>query len=105
MQGPALRELVETLRQQRADARAIGVATPRQFREDVIALLHSLDTEARTGRLPPYLPRDADVTTLAIPVRVRRGVRTGLRTERAGRRDSHAGLRATGRAGGRQRTS
>ena len=77
-----VRNLVGHLLDQRAEARAAGAevvaATPRQFREDVIALLHRLDEEARAGRLPPYLPRGADVSTLARTVRVRGGVRTDL---------------------------
>jgi len=81
----AVRELVGHLLDQRAEARAahtqIVAATPRQFREDMIELLHRLDEEARTGRLPPYLPRGADVSRLASTVRVRRGVRIGLLPE------------------------
>ena len=74
-----MRELVDHVLRQRAEARASGVepATPREFREDVIALLRRLDEEARTGRLPPYLPPGADVTALARTVRVRLEVRTG----------------------------
>lgn len=78
----AVRELVGHLLDQRAEARAartqIAAATPRQFRGDMIALLHRLDEEARTERLPPYLPRGADVSMLACTVRVRHGVRIGL---------------------------
>ncbi len=81
----AVRDLVGHLLDQRAEARAAGaqvmVATPRQFREDLIVLLRRLDEEARTGRLPPYLPRGADVSMLARTVRVRRGVRTSLHPE------------------------
>ena len=81
----AVRDLVGHLLDRRADALAayaqVVAATPRQFREDVIALLRRLDEEARTGRLPPYLPRGADVSTLARTVRVRRGVRTDLHSE------------------------
>ena len=78
----AARDLVGHLLDQRAEARAasaqVTAATPRQFREDLIALLRRLDEEARTGRLPLYLPRGADVSRLARTVRVRRGVRTSL---------------------------
>ena len=81
----SVRNLVGHLLDQRAEFRTTGaqvtVATPRQFREDVIGLLQRLDEEARTGRLPPYLPRGADVSRLARTVRVRRGVRTGVRSE------------------------
>ncbi len=81
----AVRDLVEQLLDQRAEARAASAqaaaATPRQFREDVISLLRRLDEGARTGRLPPYLPRGADVSTLARTVRVRRGIRTDLHSE------------------------
>ena len=56
----AVRELVGHLLDQRAEARAartqIAAATPRQFREDMIALLHRLDEEARTERLPRTCP-------------------------------------------------
>jgi HEAT repeat protein len=81
----AARDLVGHLLDQRAEARAtraqIVSATPRQFRDDTVALLHRLDEEARTGRLPPYLPRGADVSRLACTVRVRPGVRIGLHPE------------------------
>jgi hypothetical protein len=81
----AVRDLVGHLLEQRAESRATNAhaaaATPRQFREDVTKLLHFLDEDARTGRLPPYLPRGADVSKLACTVRVRRGVRTSLRAE------------------------
>ena len=44
---------------------------------DLTALLRGLDEQARTGRLPPYLPPGADVTALSRTVRVRPGVRGG----------------------------
>jgi HEAT repeat protein len=79
-----VRDLVGSMLEQRTEARAISVrpASPRQFREDLVALLYHLDEEARTGRLPPYLPHGADVTTLARTVRARHGVRSGLRLDR-----------------------
>lgn len=80
-----VRNLVGHLLDQRAEARAASVqvmaATPRQFREDLIALLRRLSEDARTGRLPPYLPCGADVSMLTRTVRVRRGLRTSLRQE------------------------
>jgi hypothetical protein len=81
----AVRGLVGHLLDQRAEARAAHnnvAATPRQFREDTVALLRRLDKEACTRRLPPYLPRGADVNMLARTVSVRYGVRTNLRRER-----------------------
>jgi HEAT repeat protein len=77
----AVRGLVGHLLEQRIDVRAAGdpEATPREFREDMIALLRLLDIEARTGRLPAYLPRGADVSALARTVRVRPGLRIGPR--------------------------
>ena len=75
-----VRGLVDHLLRQRVDARerAVEVATPREFREDLSVLLRELDQQARTGRLPPYLPPDADVTALSRTVRVRLGVRAGV---------------------------
>lgn len=85
----AARDLVGHLLEQRADARAAGgdEATPREFSEDMIVLLRRLDSEARIGRLPAYLPRGADVCALARTVRARRGLRSSARdmAEAAGR--------------------
>jgi len=80
LEDDGARGLVDHLLRQRADARARGVepATPREFAQDLTALLRGLDVQARTGRLPPYLPPHADVTALARTVRVRPGVRPGL---------------------------
>ena len=77
MRDPAVRELVDHVLRQRAEARASGVepATPGELRTDLIALLRGLDEQARTGRLPPYMPAGADVTELSRMVRVRQGVR------------------------------
>ena len=74
---PAVRGLVDHVLRQRADARASGTepATPGELRHDLIELLRGLDEQARTGRLPPYLPPDADVTALSRTVRVRLEVR------------------------------
>lgn len=58
-----------------------GASSNETFRADAVALLQALDMEARTGRLPPYLPRDADVSRLARTVRARRGIRTKLRLD------------------------
>jgi hypothetical protein len=79
VQGPAVRELVDHVLRQRAEARASGVepATPGELRTDLITLLRGLDEQARTGRLPPYLPAGADVTALSRTVRARLEVRTG----------------------------
>lgn len=89
------RSLADHLLRQRAEARAAGVesATPREFRHDLSALLRRLEGEARTGRLPSYLPAHADVTALSRTVQVRRGIRGGLSTGRTG-----PGGRETGRA-------
>ena len=80
----SVRDLVGQILDQRVENRAAGaytVATPRQFREDVITLLQRLDEEARSKRLPPYVPRGADVSSLARSVRVRLGVRSDLCTD------------------------
>jgi hypothetical protein len=79
VQHPAVRGLVEILLSLRAEARARGVepATPVELRGDLIVLLAGLDKQARTGRLPPYLPTDADVTALSRTVWARPQVRTG----------------------------
>lgn len=79
LQHDRARGLVDHLLRQRADARDRGnePATPREFRRDLAALLRKLDEQARTGRLPPYLPPHADVTALARTVQVRPGVRPG----------------------------
>ena len=57
-QEEKVRGLVDHLLRQRADARARGEepASPAEFRDDMIALLGHLDTWARKGRLPRYLP-------------------------------------------------
>jgi hypothetical protein len=75
----AVRGLVDHVLRQRAEARASGVepATPAELRTDLVTLLHGLDNQARTGRLPPYLLQGADVTALSRTVRVRPQVRTG----------------------------
>ena len=91
----AVRNLVGHLLDQRADIKAadaqVTIATPRQFREDVIALLHRLDEKARTGHLPPYLPHGADVSMLARTVRVRRGIRANLWLEGPTESDAKVG--------------
>ena len=78
VRDPAVRELVDHVLRQRAEARASGVesATPGELRTDLIKLLRGLDEQAWTGRLPPYLPAGADVTALSRTVRVRLEVRT-----------------------------
>jgi hypothetical protein len=90
MRDPAVRELVDHVLRQRAEARASGVepATPGELRTDLIALLRGLDEQARTGRLPPYLPAGADVTELSRMVRVRQGVRVGPAGEDPGEQTS-----------------
>jgi HEAT repeat protein len=77
LRDSSLRSLVDHLLRQRGDARASegAVASPGEFRRDVIALSHRLDTVACTERLPAYLPTDMDVPTLSRPVRVRQGIR------------------------------
>jgi predicted NACHT family NTPase len=45
------------------------------LRRDLITLLRGLDRQARTRRLPPYLPPGADVTALSRTVRVQLGIR------------------------------
>jgi predicted NACHT family NTPase len=86
MRDPAVRELVDHVLRQRAEARASGVepATPGELRTDLIALLRGLDEQARTGRLPPYLPAGADVTELSRTVRVQPEVRTSSAGEDPG---------------------
>ena len=77
VRDPAVRGLVDHVLRQRAETR-VGEpepATPGELRRDLIALLHGLDRQARTGRLPPYLPPGADVTALSRTVRVRLEVR------------------------------
>jgi HEAT repeat protein len=99
LQDDRVRGLVDHLLRQRVDARerAVEVATPREFRKDLTALLRKLDQEARTGRLPSYLPPDADVTALSRQVRVRPGVRVGVTDPPA------AGVRAGQAEGGAYR--
>ena len=79
VRDPAVRGLVDHVLRQRAEVRASGVepATPGELRTDLITLLRGLDEQARTGRLPPYLPTGADVIALSRTVRVRLEVRTG----------------------------
>ena len=79
VRDPAVRGLVDHVLRQRADARTSGVdpATPGEFRCDLINLLRGLEEQARTGRLPPYVPPGADVTAMARMVRVRLEVRGG----------------------------
>ena len=80
VRDPAVRDLVDHVLRQRAEARAGGVSRsrdPGELRTDLIALLRGLDEQARIGRLPPYLPSGADVTALSRTVRVRPEVRTG----------------------------
>jgi HEAT repeat protein len=79
-----VRQLVDQIMSQRADARSTGsivTATPREFRGDVLDLLRHLDVTARTARLPAYLPVGADVVSLARRVRVRDGLRTVLSSD------------------------
>jgi HEAT repeat protein len=73
-----VRQLVGNLLQQREDSRsdALRLATPREFRDDIASFLTVLDENARTGRLPAYLPAGFDAVTQARSVRVRYGVRT-----------------------------
>ena len=80
LRDPAVRGLVDHILRRRTDARARRVepATPGQFRQDLITMLRGLDEQARTGRLPPYLPAGADVAALSRAVRVKRGARSGL---------------------------
>ena len=90
MRDPAVRELVDHVLRQRAEARASEMepATPGELRTDLIALLRGLDQQARTGRLPPYMPAGADVTELSRMVRVRQGVRVGPAAEDPGEQTS-----------------
>lgn len=77
VRDPRVRGLVENLIRQRADAASWDEpATPGEFRQDLIALLHGLDEQACKGRLPPYLPTDTDVTALSRTVLVRLKVRS-----------------------------
>ena len=78
LQGQRLEGMLAQLVDQ-VEARASGVepATPAELHRDLITLLRGLDEQARTGRLPPYLPAGADVTVLSRTVRVRPEVRTG----------------------------
>ena len=90
LRDPAVRGLVDHALRQRADARASGAeqATPGELRRDLIALLHGLDEQARTGRLPPYLPPGADVIALSRTVRVRLEIRADPTGPPAGPPDS-----------------
>ena len=80
LEDERVRGLVGHLLQQRADARAgaAGPASPREFREDVIALLRRLGDQACAGRLPAYLAGHRDVGALTRTVRVRHGIRSSL---------------------------
>jgi HEAT repeat protein len=61
----------------------VSGASPGQaeFERDLVAMLHDLEAWARSGELPGYLPRRADVDALSQSVRVRQGVRLGLADE------------------------
>jgi HEAT repeat protein len=78
LRDPAVRGLVEHVLQQRWDAQAREEEppTPGEFRQDLIEMLRGLDKQACTGRLPTYLPTNADVTVLSRTVRVRQGLRS-----------------------------
>jgi hypothetical protein len=70
---------VEHVFLQRAETRAVAEesAIPGKLRRDLITLVCGMDEQARTGRLPPYLPQGADVTALSRTVQVWLQVRTG----------------------------
>lgn len=72
-----VRGLVDHLLRQRAEARADSSSSPGVFRRDLVKLLRALETWARTGLLPAYLPTGADTAVLSREVRVRRGIRAG----------------------------
>jgi hypothetical protein len=53
----------------------IAVASGEELREDLTDLIQAVDRQARTGRLPRYLPAGLDITTMSRSVRVRPEVR------------------------------
>lgn len=60
-----LRQLAAYLIGRRAAVRGAGdLATPGEFREDLWSLLEDLELEARTHRLPRYLPHGVDVARM-----------------------------------------
>jgi hypothetical protein len=75
-----LRELVAHLLSERAQGFEIDAdeATPRQFLTDLMTLMEVLDRNALQGRLPAYLPSDADVLNLTQPTYVRKFSRLDL---------------------------
>ena len=74
---PKLAEFMKLMLAERADARnAIGqrVPSPREYRDDIRALLERLADQARNGQIPAYLA-GTKVLTLSRQVVVREGVR------------------------------
>ena len=93
-QDARVRGLVNHLLLQRIDARARGVelASPAEFRQDIIVMLRRLDSWARTEQLPSFLPTPADMVALSRPVQVRRGIRSELVSDlAAGNKGTDAG--------------
>jgi HEAT repeat protein len=80
-----------------------GLATPSEFREDVLALLNALDLEARTARLPTYLPESADVVTLERSVGVRYGPTSASNLSNRNSDQIRTYIQPTDQAEGRQR--
>ena len=75
-----LRDTVHALLEQRTTSAIeaqVPESSPREFREDLTALLNALESDALCGGLPRFLPQSADITRLTSMVRVRQGVRSG----------------------------
>jgi HEAT repeat protein len=74
---PKLAEFMKLMLAERADARSATdeqVPSPREYRDDIRALLERLAYQARKGQIPAYLA-GTDVLTLSRQVVVREGVR------------------------------
>jgi HEAT repeat protein len=78
----------------RAKARAAGrePVSPEEFRADLIQMMDALAAQARTGRMPTFLPAGADVSALTRTVRVRSSIRSVVNRDRSdaivGRQDA-----------------
>jgi hypothetical protein len=72
---PAVRGLVGRLLAQRAEARAAGQlpASPGEFWSDLLGTLAAVESQARAGHLPGYLPADVDVVAVTRTAEFRRG--------------------------------
>jgi HEAT repeat protein len=71
-----------------ADSTKSPVATPAEFRSDLLSLLVEIDARARRWGLPAYFPQDADVLSMARQVRLLGSVRRAESGQDSSDRDS-----------------